>query len=273
MLMLGDMDVQQALAHLEEVNSAPDEILIEGPNDLNAMFSNVQKMAKLGHNPAKLLSTVGSVRISDTAKINPDLKANIQRLATVSSAVGHFVGQVNANYLRRPNQVCGLQTGPLAPGGTQTFEISPSNGQAWWRLLAICFDDRQAETFGLTSLKIGLEHVNFAQKSPTVALNPTIVQNGVPLTGFMIRESSHMMNLAPWTGQDWDNSVTITGTIANLSAAGSADAVTKPCRGWLPVQTDPCGSNYAAARGSAMAYQGNLSRAMAHYTPGLQYQR
>jgi hypothetical protein len=263
-----DGDLHESFMDLEGI-LAPnsEEILIEGPVDLENFFTHLHGVAKQGVPQHVLMGQVGRMRVSDHAAMNTHLRANLSRLSRVSRAVSHFAGQIQADYLRRPNQVCGMQTQVLnASGGgginTQPFTISPSNGQAWWRLLAFCCDDTQSTRFGFTSLKIALEHVNFAQ---TLPVGGSVVANGVPWAGFQIKESSHQMNLAPWTGTDFDNTVNITGTVANLTVAGSADAANAAARMWIPVQTDPCGQNYAAAKGSALAYQANLSRAMQHF--------
>jgi hypothetical protein len=241
-----------------------DGVTVEGPRELDQFFRNVDMVAKShGQDPSKVFGQIGKLRIAPHAQLHPDLKATLGRVARISRAIADFSGRIQADYLRRANQVCGIFTTALAPSATVAFTLSPSNGQAWYRILGLAADDLSCARFGFTSLKIGgMEHVNFNQSTPAAP-----VTNAVPWTGFQVRESSHVFNLQPWTGQDFDNNTNVTGTIANMTVAATADAATAAAKMQVSIFTDPCGQNYAASKGAALASASNMRRVLGHYIP------
>ena len=132
-------------------------------------------------------------------------------------------GRIDAYEQRRPNSLCCVYGAALAPGATVAFDVVPSGGQSWYRLLAFLTGDDQAQVFGFTSLRVGgMDQIFSTQTLPT----PAPVANASAWYGFVARGDNQVFNLAPWTGFTFSNDVHVTGTIVNMTIAATGDVST-----------------------------------------------
>jgi hypothetical protein len=219
-----------------EDDSAENPYLISGPEKWTKFVGAAARK------PAKrLLRDMAKVRPSaNMARVDSRQAALISRLGQISRQVLVQTGRLEADYLRRPNTLCSVYTPVIAPGATSAFQVIPGSGNSYYRLLGFIAHDDQCNVFGFTQLKVGgQDHVSFTQSTPTAP-----VSNAVPWAIFQYKEGKMVVNLAPWTGQVFDQSSPIIGTIANMTVAGAGDAVTIAARGVFLAQTDPCGYRY-----------------------------
>lgn len=221
----------------EDFENDESPYLISGPEKWDAFVGAAARK------PAKRL-------LRDMAKVRPSASfangagrkqaALVSRLGQISRQVLVQTGRLEADYLRRPNTLCSVYTPVIAPGATSAFQVIPGSGNSYYRLLGFVATDNQCDIFGFTQLKVGgQDHVSFTQSTPTAP-----VSNAVPWAIFQYKEGKMVVNLAPWTGQVFDQSSPIIGTIANMTVAGAADAATLAARGVFLAQTDPCGYRY-----------------------------
>ncbi len=182
--------------------------------------------------------------------------ALISRLGQISRAVLVQTGRLEADYLRRPNTLCSVYTPVIAPGATSTFSVIPGSGNSFYRLLGFVATDDQCNIFGFTQLKVGgQDHVQFSQSTPTAPIT-----NAVPWAIFQYKEGKMVVNLAPWTGQVFDQSSPVQGIIANMTVAASGDAITVAARGVFLAQTDPCGYRYTQMTEQSKGFWKNFNR-------------
>lgn len=219
-----------------EDDSGSNPYVISGPEKWNKFLTGAASKRK-----KPLLRDLAKVRPSRSmSQSNPREAALISRLGQISREVLVQTGRLEADYLRRPNTLCSVYTPVIAPGATSAFQVIPGSGNSYYRLLGFVATDDQCNVFGFTQLKVGgQDHVSFSQSTPTPP-----VANAVPWAIFQYKEGKMVVNLAPWTGQVFDQSSPIIGTIANMTVAGAGDAVTIAARGVFLAQTDPCGYRY-----------------------------
>lgn len=221
---------------------------------------------------AKQGSSKGMLSVLSNAKISPKASLSksfsnqakvIGRLASVSKQVLAQTGRIEADYLRRPNTLCAVYTPNLASGLSSAFSIVPGSGNSFYRILGFVVSDDQANVFGFSSLKVGgQDHVQMNQTTPTAP-----VANAVPWTIYQLKESRMIANLAPWTGQVFDNSTPVQGTITNMTTAGAGDTVTLAARVVILTQTDPCGYRYTQLTENSRGYWKQMRRNIGSYAP------
>jgi hypothetical protein len=237
---------------------------ISGEDDLDRMLGAALR-SKSGKSA---LSTLASARL--TPKGNSALGKTgrtIERLRDISKQVLTQTGRIEAEYLRRPNTLVAVYGPNLASGATDDFTITPGSGNSYYRILGLVSADDQANVFGFSNLTVGGEdHVKQRQTDPTPP-----VANAVPWSIFALKESRMIANLAPWTGQVFDNSTPITGTIVNMTTAGGADTVTLAPRIVFLSQTDPCGFRYAQLNEAAKGNWKSMRRNIGSYAPMLAF--
>lgn len=211
-------------------------------------------------NPRALVQHLAAARVNPQRLVAKGVlgapqAALLAHLSRVAKAITVQMGSLDADYLRRPNIVCGVYGTTLAPGGTVAFSITPSGGTAWYRVLGFLAGFDQAQIMGFTALNVGgLNQLIGAQTTPTAP-----VTNAVGWMGFVSTGDRQVFNLQPWTGQTFDNSVAITGTIVNMSVAATGDAITLNPRFLIPAQVDPCGQS-SAALASAQKFNSSILR-------------
>lgn len=231
--------------------------VIKGPDDVEDWIGAAVRQA----NPKAFLKTLSLAQSRLPERNN--MHKIVTRIGKISKQVLVQTGRIEAEYMRRPNTLVGLQTTSLAPAATVAFSIQPGTGMSYYRLLSFISDDDSCFRFGFTSLKVGgVEHVNFTQSTPAAP-----VSSGVPWTLFMYREGRMVANLAPWSGQVFDSNTPITGTVANLTIAATGDAYTGGARGVFLCQTDPCGMRYQQSAQNAVRTWGALSQNLGQYSP------
>ena len=233
-------------------------VSLVGAEDLNTLMAKTTKMPN-----RQLLQTLSKTAVSHAlAKQVPAPVARaVARLTTMARAVQDQLGRIDAYEQRRPNSLCCVYGAALAPGATVAFDVVPSGGQSWYRLLAFLTGDDQAQVFGFTSLRVGgMDQIFSTQTLPT----PAPVANASAWYGFVARGDNQVFNLAPWTGFTFSNDVHVTGTIVNMTIAATGDAITLGPRFLIPVQTDPCGQFTGLYReaGRQLTARLDASRAM-----------
>lgn len=230
------------------------EVTISGPSDFEGWVEGAFNQ----RSNRKLIEQLARGRAGSKISGSP-LGKMVSRLRTIGKNLQAQTGRIEANYLRRPNNLASIYGTAIAAGATVSFSVTPAQGMSYYRVLGLYCSDEQSDRMGFTTLKIGgVEHVNVAQSTPTAP-----VANAVPWAVFVIRESSYQANLAPWSGQVFDTVIPITGTIANMTTAAATDVYTGAPRICIATQVDPCGVHYknaqlAAAQGWK-AMKGNLS--------------
>lgn len=233
---------------------------------LNGLYSRLQHFATgPAQDPNKFVAQAALARINPTmltqSGVSAPHAAAITHLSNVAQMIHSQMGVIDAEYLRRPNLLVGVYGTTVAPGATMTFQITPSGGTSWYRLLAFLAGDDQAQIFGFTSLKCGgLDQIFATQTAPVAP-----IANATGWMGFVARGDGQKFNLQPWTGQVFDNSVQVTGTVANMSVAGTGDAITLNPRFLIPSQTDPCGQNSTQVLNSASAMASQIRRQVGFY--------
>ena len=232
-----------------------DLIEIHGPEELEGALEEA-----LGAPSPKFFGQVSRMRGKTKS---PKVNSAIKKLATVAKQVQVQSGRIEAEWLRRPNTLVSVYTPTIASGATSTFSVQPGTGTSYYRFLGMTCSDEQSNLFGFSSLKVGgQEHVNFTQSTPSAP-----VSSAVPWAGFALREGRQVTNLAPWSGQLFDPSQPITGTIVNLTVAASGDALTVAARLVLNVQTDPCGMRYQKVQEANDRMFGSMKQALGIYAP------
>lgn len=187
----------------------------------------------------------------------------VRRIASIAKQVQVQSGRIEAEYLRRPNNLCTIYGTALAPSATVAFSMQPGQGMSFYRILGMICSDDQANLFGFTTLKVGgVEHVNQSQSTPAAP-----VTNACSWAGFQLKEGRMIANLAPWAGQLFDNNTPITGTIANMTTAGATDAFTGAPRISLLTQVDPCGMRYQQTQQANARLWGSLKQNLGIYAP------
>lgn len=181
---------------------------------------------------------------------NPKLKSIVGNLSKVANNVLTTAGRNEADRLDRPNIFCCIYGTSMAPGASLAFSITPGNGNSYYRVLGFLADDLMAATFGFSSLKIGgQEHVQFSQTTPAAPVTAASSWNV-----FQLRESRLRTNIAPWSGQFFDGTVPITGTIVNMTVAATGNAITLAPILTVLAQSDPCAYNTAKVKEGASRF-------------------
>lgn len=230
---------------------------IDGPEDVEEWIG----AATRAPNTQAMLTRLASA--NPRGRLNSATGQMIQRLGKISRQMLLQTGRIEAEYLRRPNTLVSVYTPVIAPGATSAFSVQPGQGNSYYRLLGFICTDDQSNIFGFSSLKVGgQEHVQFSQSTPTPP-----VASAVPWAMFQLKEQSLKTNLAPWSGQVFDNSTPVTGTIVNMTVAASGDAVTVAARIVLLTQTDPCGTRYDQLKNASSRYWGSLRNNIGAYAP------
>lgn len=197
------------------------------------------------------------------ARVRPGPKAAgaqavIGRLKRISTAVMAQTGKIEANYMNKPNNLCSVYCPNLAGGATSVFSVQPGTGMSFYRLLSFVATDEQINLFGFSALQVGgISHINFTQSTPAAP-----VTSAVPWSTLGLKESKGWANLAPWTGQVFDNQTPISGTIVNMTTAAAADLVTVAPRIALLTQVDPCSQRYTQVHAASRSLLKGFRRDM-----------
>lgn len=230
--------------------------VVSGPDDFLDVI-----IAAGDRSPRRMMRQLSRVRASSSAP--PRLRRAVSRIGRIARTVQSQAGRLEAEYMRRPNNLCAIYTTSLAPGATVAFSIQPGAGMSFYRLLNFICGDDTSDRFGFTSLRVGgVEHVNQTQTTPAAP-----VANLVPWTVFQLKESRGIANIAPWSGQLFDNNTPITGIIGNGTVAATGDAFTGAARINVLTQVDPCGQRYQQAIQNAQRYWGALENNLSLYAP------
>lgn len=253
--MLDDEDIEQLSGEDEE------DLVITSGLQLDGLFDRVASKRTPDRQALRILSRAKFPESGSQFK--PKMIAGLKRLQRISAGMAAAAGKIEADYLRRPNQHCGIYGANLAPATSATFTITPSGGQSWYRFLGIIFTKSMVEKIGFSSLLIGgLQHINAVQNQASP------VTGAVPAAGFVVGDSSNVWNLSPWTGVVFDNATPITMVLVNMTTPGAGDAETVAPRCNLPVQTDPCGQGYQGVKATAGQWMKRYKRALASYHRG-----
>ncbi len=256
--MLVSTDIGAFIAGVLDEPSNP--IYISGPEELEGLLDEAVSVG--ASNPSAMFHTLARARPKGR---NARLNNTVKNLSTVAKQVQVQSGRIEAEWLRRPNTLVAVYTPVIASGATSAFSIQPGTGTSYYRFLGLTASDEQANIFGFSSLKVGgQEHVNFSQSTPAAP-----VTSAVPWAGFALREGKQVTNLAPWSGQLFDPSQPITGTIVNMTVAASGDAVTVAARIILQCQTDPCGMRYQKVQEANDRMFGSMRQALGVYAPSV----
>lgn len=245
----------------------PIPIDVVGAQDLSQLYGRLQHFGSgPSADPNKFVAQAAMARINPAALaasgVSTSHAAAVTHLSNVAQMIHSQMGVLDADYLRRPNLLVGVYGTTVAPGATMTFTITPSGGTSWYRLLAFLAGDDQAQVFGFTSLKCGgLDQIFATQSTPTAP-----IANATGWMGFVARGDGQKFNLQPWTGQVFDNSVQVTGTVANMTVAATGDAITLNPRFLIPSQTDPCGQNSSQVLSSAANMANLIRKQVGFYT-------
>lgn len=189
---------------------------------------------------------------------NAKLGGIVKNLSRVANNVLTTAGRNEADRLDRPNIFCCIFGTSVAPSGTLAFSITPGNGNSYYRVLGFTADDTMAGVFGFTSLKVGgQEHVQMSQTTPTAPVTSACSWNI-----FQLRESRLRTNISPWSGQFFDGTVPITGTIANMTVAATANAVTLAPVLTVLAQSDPCAYNTSKVKEGAARYWNAMGKGL-----------
>lgn len=247
-----DYDVSGEDFDEDELVDEDGYISVGAAEQLSSLFK------RAGRKPAQVVRTLARTRIQPSLaqQVNPKIASAMSRMAQMARAVHDRMGIIEAYEQRRPNSLCCVYGTSVAPAGTLAFSITPSGGQSWYRLLAFLTGDDQAQVFGFTDLKVGGLSMIFATQTTPAAP----ITNASAWYGFVARGDNQVFNLAPWTGQVFDNSVTVNGTIANMTVAATGDAITLAPRFLIPVQTDPCGNYTSLYKAAGNQLSRNLAR-------------
>ena len=243
----------------DDFEAEGDELVDEdGYYSVGAAEQLTQLFRRAGGAPKKVVATLARTRIQPSLanQVNPKIAQAMSKMSQMARAVHDRMGIIEAYEARRPNSLCCVYGTSTAPGITLAFSITPSGGQSWYRLLAFLTGDDQAQVFGFTDLRVGGLNMIFATQ--TTPVPP--VANASAWYGFVARGDNQVFNLAPWTGQVFDNSVTVNGTIVNMTVAATGDAITLAPRFLIPVQTDPCGNYTSLYKAAGNQLSRNLSR-------------
>lgn len=234
-----------------------EEMTIEGPKTLDQFFGNVSR----SKNEPQFLTHFAKMRVADHVQLPKTSAATLKKFSQVAKAMRHFQIAQKADYLRKPNRLCGAYGTSQASGGAGVdFTLQPSAGLPAYHFLGFCMSDQIAGAFGMSALTLGgMPMIATGVQSAPVAPIASVV----PLVGFQLRESSGRYDLAPWTGQDFDNTTPILFTTQNITS--DSDAVTLRFRSLIPIQIDPCGQNVAAAKAHAKIARRNAARAIQHF--------
>ncbi len=234
-----------------------ESVTIAGADDFEKLLDEAVGAAS----PRRMLTTLSRARPSSSA--GRRVGGAVKRLARIAKQVQVQSGRIEAEYLRRPNNLCMIYGTALAPSATVAFSIQPGSGMSFYRLLGMICSDEQANLFGFTGLKVGgVEHVNQTQSAPAAP-----VSNATSWNIFALKEGRMIANLAPWSGQLFDNNTPITGTIANVTTAAAGDALTAAPRLSLLTQVDPCGMRYQQTQQANARYWGSLKQNLGVYAP------
>ena len=254
--MFGD-DMFNLGAMIEGVDE-DEGYMVDGPEDVESFIG----AALRSRDPRDFLRTMSSAKIG-RRMLGQHAGQMLNRLSSISRQVLVQTGRIEAEYIRRPNTLASVYGTQLAPGASVSFSVTPGIGNSYYRILGFICDDNQATVFGFTSLRVGgQEHVSFTQSAPAAP-----VSNAVPWSIFALKEGRLVTNLAPWTGQVFDQTAPITGTIANMYVAGDTGAVTATPRIVLLTQTDPCGYRYTQLADNSRGVWKSLRRNIGAYAP------
>lgn len=235
-----------------------DESVISGDEDLDDFVGAALRVP----NTQALLARMGRARVSPKFG-RTKMGSIVGKLKNISRQVLLQTGRLEADYLRRPNTLCSIYTTALAPGASVAFQVTPGNGNSFYRLLGFICTDDQSNVMGFSSLRVGgQEHVNFTQSTPTAP-----VASAVPWAIYQLKESRLAVNLAPWTGQVFDQSSPLLGTVVNMTVAGNTDAATVTGRMVVLTQTDPCGMRYPQLTEQSKGWWKSLRRNVGAYAP------
>lgn len=245
------------LAGLDDFDGESD-FDVDGPDDIDDWVGAVQRAPNMKHALAKMSALRVGPRIGRTK-----VGSALSKLSSIAKNVLLQTGRIEADYMRRPNTLCSIYTPVIASGATSTFSVTPGVGNAFYRVLGFIGHDDQCNIFGFSALTVGGQnHVSFSQTTPAAP-----VTNAVPWSIFQLKEGRLIVNLAPWTGQIFDQSSPITGTIVNMTVAASGDAVTVAARLVVLAQTDPCGYRYTQMTEQSRGYWKTLRRNIGAYAP------
>jgi hypothetical protein len=232
--------------------------MVSGDEDIDQVLGAALRLS----NPRQFLSRVARTRVRPQALRRPGGRA-VSRLAKISRQVLIQTGRIEAEYMRRPNTLVSIYTPALAPGASVAFSINPGQGNNYYRLLGQICTDAQANVFGYSNLTVGGQnHVQFAQNAPVAP-----VANAVPWAIFQLKEGKLVTNIAPWTGQIFDNSTPVTGTIVNMTTAAATDATTAAARIVVLTQTDPCSYRSNLALDAQRGWLRNNKRDLQIFAP------
>lgn len=263
MKQTGLVDIGFMVAGIDEFDDS-DAYKISGEDDFDHLMGAAAK-AKSGKS---MLNTLANTRLTANAQRSLGNKAVVaNRLKQVSRQVLAQTGKLEADYLRRPNTMVAVYGPNIAPGGTDDFRIVPGSGNSFYRILNLIATDSQVEAFGFSNFTVGGEnHVKMQQSDPTPP-----VANAVPWAPYALRESALIANIAPWTGQVFDNSTPVSGTIVNMTTAGGADSATLAPRFVISTQTDPCGYRYTQLNENSKGMWKSMRRNIGAYAPMLAF--
>lgn len=244
----------------EDYDEVGEGDMISGPEALESELAVIEGLA----DSRMALARLGRLRM------RPNFQARAGRLGKVVTRVSRLsrqllvqTGRIEAEYLRRPNTLVSVYTTSLAPAATSAFSVQPGQGNSFYRLMGFICSDEQANLFAFTNLTVGGQnHVQFNQSTPAAP-----VTNAVPWAPFALKEGRLATNLAPWTGQLFDNSTPVTGTIANITVAATTDAFTGAARIVLLTQTDPCSYRSAITREAAQSLARMARRGLGLFAP------
>lgn len=215
----------------EEFDTDEGDFQVSGDDDIDQVLGAALRL----RSPQAFLRGMARTRVRPQVLKRPMGRA-VSRLAKISRQVLLQTGRIEAEYMRRPNTLVSIYTPALAPGASVAFNIQPGQGNNYYRLLGQICTDAQANVFGYSALVVGGQnHVQFAQNAPVAP-----VASAVPWAIFQLKEGKLVTNIAPWTGQIFDNSTPVTGTIVNMTTAAATDATTAAARIVILTQTDPC---------------------------------
>lgn len=251
------MNIGVFIEGVDEEYNTGDETVIAGDED----FEDLIGAAADARSPRLMLSKLASARARSS--LRPKVAMAVKRLSRIAKQVQIQSGRIEAEYLRKPNNLCSIYTTSLAPAASVAFTIQPGAGMSYYRLLGMVCTDDQANLFAFTSLKVGgVEHVNQSQTTPAAP-----VTNAVSWATFQLKEERGFANLAPWSGQLFDNNTPITGTVANITVAATTDAFTGAARMALLTQVDPCGVRYQQNLQANARMWGSLKQNLGAYAP------
>jgi len=241
----------------DEYTSPSEYTDVAGDDD----FEDLIGAAADARSPRIMLNKLANARARGS--LRPKVAMAVKRLSRIAKQVQIQSGRIEAEYLRKPNNLCSIYTTSLAPAASVAFVIQPGSGMSYYRLLGLVCTDDQANIFAFTSLKVGgVEHVNQSQTAPAAP-----VTNAVSWATFQLKEERGFAGLAPWSGQLFDNNTPFSGTIANITVAATTDAFTGAARIALLTQVDPCGVRYQQNLQANSRMWGTLKQNLSAYAP------